>query len=99
MGTSIHNLLVRNQVHRSLTVETRALLLADRDVRFTNLSVRIAQGADLVGYMEHIQNKKKDLLLTSREPTAERVFQKVWNNAATNKHQTERRKQTEIIYD
>ena len=30
------------------TVETRALLLADRDVRFTNLSVRIAQGAAFV---------------------------------------------------
>ena len=40
--------------------------------------------------MEQIQNKKKDMLLTSGEPTAERVFQKVWNNAATNKHQTER---------
>jgi uncharacterized hydrophobic protein (TIGR00271 family) len=48
LGISMDNLLVRNQVHRSLTVETRALLLADRDVRFTNLSVRIAQGVTFV---------------------------------------------------
>ena len=48
LGISMDNLLVRNQVHRSLAVETRALLLADRDVRFTNLSVRIAQGAAFV---------------------------------------------------
>jgi uncharacterized hydrophobic protein (TIGR00271 family) len=48
LGISMDNLLVRNQVHRSLTVETRALLLADRDVRFTNLIVRIAQGAAFV---------------------------------------------------
>ena len=48
LGISMDNLLVRNQVHRSLTVETRALLLADRDVRFTNLSVRIARGVAFV---------------------------------------------------
>jgi hypothetical protein len=39
---------------------------------------------------------KKDMFLTSRELTAERVFQRVWNNSATNKHQTERRKQTDL---
>ena len=40
--------------------------------------------------MGQVQNKKKDMLLTSHEPTAECVFQRVWNNAAPNKHQTER---------
>jgi len=35
------NLLVRNLVHRSLTVRTQQLVLADRDVRFSNLSIRL----------------------------------------------------------
>ena len=48
LGISMDNLLVRNQVHRSLTVETRELLLVDRDVRFTNLSVRFARGVAFV---------------------------------------------------
>ncbi len=42
------NLLVRNLVHRSLTVKTQELALADRDVRFSNLSIRMRQGAAFV---------------------------------------------------
>ncbi|MEH6636268.1 MAG: DUF389 domain-containing protein [Halioglobus sp.] len=53
LGVSMDNLLVRNLVHRSLTVKTQELVLADRDVRFSNLSIRLKQGmafvrADLV---------------------------------------------------
>ena len=53
LGVSMDNLLVRNLVHRSLTVKTQELVLADRDVRFSNLSTRLKQGmafvrADLV---------------------------------------------------
>ena len=33
LGISMDNLLVRNLVHRSLTVKTQELVLADRDVR------------------------------------------------------------------
>ncbi|MDX2349990.1 MAG: DUF389 domain-containing protein [Porticoccus sp.] len=53
LGISMDNLLVRNLVHRSLTITTQELVLADRDVRFSNLSIRLKQGmafvrADLV---------------------------------------------------
>jgi len=48
LGIGMDNLLVRNQVHRSLTVESRALLPAEHDFRFTNLSVRIRQGSVFV---------------------------------------------------
>ena len=53
LGLSMDNLLVRNLVHRSLTVKTQELVLADRDVRFSNLSIRLKEGwafvrADLV---------------------------------------------------
>jgi len=41
LGISMDNLLVRNLVHRSLTVRTQQLVLADRDVRFSNLSIRL----------------------------------------------------------
>ncbi|MBW2431103.1 MAG: DUF389 domain-containing protein [Deltaproteobacteria bacterium] len=48
LGIGMDNLLIRNQVHRSLTVESRELLLAEHDFRFTNLSVRIRQGTVFV---------------------------------------------------
>jgi hypothetical protein len=53
LGVSMDNLLVRNLVHRSLTVKTQELVLADRDVRFSNLSIRFKRGmayirADLI---------------------------------------------------
>ena len=48
LGIGMDNLLVRNQVHRSLTVETRALLPAEHDFRLTNLSVRIRKGVVFV---------------------------------------------------
>ena len=48
LGISLDNLLVRNQVHRSLTVESRALLPVDHNARFTNLSVRIMQSTVFV---------------------------------------------------
>jgi len=37
-----------NLVHRSLTFKTQELALADRDVRFSNLSIRIRQGTAFV---------------------------------------------------
>ena len=48
LGIGMDNLLIRNQVHRSLTVESRALLPAEHNFRFTNLSVRIRQGTVFV---------------------------------------------------
>jgi uncharacterized hydrophobic protein (TIGR00271 family) len=48
LGISMDNLLVRNLVHRSLTVTTQELVLADRDVRFSNLSIRLKQGVAFV---------------------------------------------------
>jgi len=53
LGISMDNLLVRNLVHRSLTVKTQELVMADRNVRFSNLSIRFKDGvayvrADLV---------------------------------------------------
>jgi uncharacterized membrane protein len=48
LGVSMENLLVRNLVHRSLTVTTQELVVADRDVRFTNLSIRLKQGVAFV---------------------------------------------------
>jgi uncharacterized hydrophobic protein (TIGR00271 family) len=48
LGVSMDNLLVRNLVHRSLTVTTQELVLADRDVRFSNLSIRFKNGAAFV---------------------------------------------------
>lgn len=53
LGISMDNLLVRNLVHRSLTVKTQELVMADRDVRFSNLTIRFKAGiayvrADLV---------------------------------------------------
>ena len=41
LGISMDNLLVRNLVHRNLTVKTQQLVLADRDIRFSNLSIRL----------------------------------------------------------
>ena len=38
----------RNLVHRSLTVKTQELVLADRDVRFNNLSIRLKKGSAYV---------------------------------------------------
>lgn len=53
LGVSMDNLLVRNLVHRSLTAKTQELVLEDRDIRFSNLSIRLKKGiafvrADLV---------------------------------------------------
>jgi len=48
LGISMDNLLVRNLVHRSLTVETQQLVLSDRDVRFSNLSIRLKKGVAFV---------------------------------------------------
>jgi uncharacterized hydrophobic protein (TIGR00271 family) len=48
LGVSMDNLLVRNLVHRSLTVKTQELVLADRDVRFSNLSIRLKEGVAFV---------------------------------------------------
>jgi hypothetical protein len=48
LGIGMDNLLIRNQVYRSLTVESRELLPAEHDFRFTNLSVRIRQGTVFV---------------------------------------------------
>jgi len=48
LGLSMDNLLVRNLVHRSLTVKTQELVLADRDVRFSNLSIRLKEGSAFV---------------------------------------------------
>ena len=42
------NLLVRNLVHRSLTIKTQELMLADRDIRFSNLTVRVTKGVVFV---------------------------------------------------
>jgi len=44
LGVSMDNLLVRNQVRRSLSVETQALLSAGQGVRFTGLNTRIVEG-------------------------------------------------------
>ncbi len=48
LGISMDNLLVRNLVHRSLTVKTKQLVLSDRDVRFSNLSIRLNKGVAFV---------------------------------------------------
>ncbi len=48
LGISMDNLLVRNLVHRSLTVKTNQLVLADRDVRFSNLSIRLKEDVAFV---------------------------------------------------
>jgi hypothetical protein len=48
LGVGMDNLLVRNQVHRSLIVETRALFSSEQDFRFINLSVRIREGTVFV---------------------------------------------------
>ena len=48
LGISMDNLLARNLVHRSLTVKTQQLVLADRDVRFSNLGIRLAKGVAFV---------------------------------------------------
>ena len=53
LGVSMDNLLVRNLVHRNLTVKTKKLVLTDRSVRFSNLSIRLEKDvafirADLV---------------------------------------------------
>jgi len=65
LGVSMDNLLVRNLVHRSLTVETQDLALADRDVRFTNLSIRLKEGvafirADLVAAPNALNQRVAD---------------------------------------
>ncbi len=48
LGISMENLLVRNQVYRGLIIEGNALIPEEHHVRFTNLSVRIAQDNDIV---------------------------------------------------
>jgi uncharacterized membrane protein len=48
LGISMDNLLARNLVHRSLTVKTQQLVLADRDVRFSNLGIRLVKGVAFV---------------------------------------------------
>jgi uncharacterized hydrophobic protein (TIGR00271 family) len=48
LGASMDNLLIRNLVHRNLTVKTNELVLADRDVRFSNLSIRLKKGVAFV---------------------------------------------------
>ena len=48
LGLSMDNLLIRNQVRRSLTIVGSSILPADHDVRLTNLSVRIGQDAVFV---------------------------------------------------
>jgi uncharacterized hydrophobic protein (TIGR00271 family) len=75
LGVSMDNLLVRNLVHRSLTVKTQELVLVDRDVRFSNLSIRLKQGvafvrADLVtspgvlnqGIVDSIRDNMSELI-------------------------------------
>ena len=44
LGVSMDNLLIRNQIHRSITVESQAVFPIDQNVRFTNISVRILEG-------------------------------------------------------
>lgn len=44
LGSSMKNLMIRNQVHRSLTEETQALLPSGSRVRFTNLNVKFRDG-------------------------------------------------------
>jgi uncharacterized hydrophobic protein (TIGR00271 family) len=48
LGIAMDNLLIRNQVRRSLTVITLPLIPSDQDVRLTNLSVRIGEDAVFV---------------------------------------------------
>ncbi|MDJ0990686.1 MAG: DUF389 domain-containing protein [Desulfobacterales bacterium] len=65
LGISMDNLLVRNLVHRSLTVKTKQLVLADRDVRFRNLSIRLEKDvafvrADLVAAPDILHQKIVD---------------------------------------
>ena len=48
LGISMDNLLIRNLVHRSLTITTNQLALADRDVRFSNLSIRLKKDVAFV---------------------------------------------------
>lgn len=48
LGISMDNLLVRNQIHRSLVYESRALLPESHNLRFTNLSVQIRKGTVFV---------------------------------------------------
>jgi len=48
LGISMDNLIVRNLVHRNLTVRTQQLVLADRDMRFSNLSVRLKEGVAFI---------------------------------------------------
>jgi len=75
LGIGMDNLLIRNQVHRSLTVESRALLPAEHDFRFTNLSVRIRQDTvfvrgDIVASPGLFTRK---LINTLRDKLSERV--------------------------
>ena len=48
LGISMDNLIVRNLVHRNLTLRTQQLTLADRDVRFSNLGVRLKEGVAII---------------------------------------------------
>ena len=75
LGISMDNLLVRNLVHRSLTVKTQELVLADRDVRFNNLSIRLRQGvafvrADLVAAAGVLS---QDVVDSIRDNISERI--------------------------
>ncbi len=48
LGFTMDNLLIRNQVYRSLIIEGNALIPEEYNVRFTNLSVRIGQDKNIV---------------------------------------------------
>jgi len=48
LGINMDNILIRNQVRRSLTIIGSSILPADQDVRLTNLSVRIGRDATFV---------------------------------------------------
>ena len=48
LGLTMDNLLIRNQVYRGLIIEGNTLIPEKYNVRFTNLSVRIAQDKDIV---------------------------------------------------
>ena len=75
LGISMDNLLVRNLVHRGLTVKTQELVMADRDVRFSNLSIRLKKGsayvrADLVAEKGALS---QDIVDSIRDNISERI--------------------------
>ena len=61
------NLLIRNQIHRSLTTEAGVLLPAEHNARYTSLNVRISGGtvyvrADIVATQGLINQAMADTL-------------------------------------